>query len=212
MNVCTGPLPGSPAPTHADGSGSASWYYKQPDVLVSQLPGTALTISSLTCWSASCQALYCKQHGGSSPLLNSTSMQLHFLFCVIPSQIMIMMKDTWSMVNTQCEVMKFWFHTNGWMFMFCIGKISHTVAPVGWLAVAAWTFLANHKNQCHDLSTLQCKCKNSIHTPLNKVIILSDNYWLSLPVCSFTVWTWLPAKWQTAVRWSKKPAHNQYCT
>ena len=119
-------------------------------------------------------------------------MQLHFLFCVIPSQIMIMMKDTWSMVNTQCEVMKFWFHTNGWMFMFCIGKISHTVAPVGWLAVAAWTFLANHKNQCHDLSTLQCKCKNSIHTPLNKVIILSDNYWLSLPVCSFTVWTWLP--------------------
>jgi hypothetical protein len=44
--------------------------------------------------------------------------------------------------------------------LFCNGKISHIVLPVWWLAVVAWTFLASGRNQYHDLSTLQYKCKN----------------------------------------------------
>jgi len=64
--------------------------------------------------------------------------------------------------------------------LLCNGKISHTLLPFQWFAVVAWTFITNGKNQCHDLSTLQYKCKNSIHIPFKEVIILSDNYWLPL--------------------------------
>lgn len=92
--------------------------------------------------------------------------------------------------------------------LFCNWKISHTVAPVWWLAVEAWTFQASCKNQHHNLATLQCK--NSIHIPLNKVINLSDNYWLPLPVHPFTAQTCLPPKWQIiVVTWNTEPAHDQ---
>jgi hypothetical protein len=93
---------------------------------------------------------------------------------------MMIMIDTWSVVNIKCEIMPNWFDTNGWMFVLPWKNQPHSVTSSG-VAVVARTFLVNGKKQC--MICPPCSISEKIKLISNS---MKSSFYLIITGCHFS--------------------------